>query len=70
VCWKGTKELLIRCSKMVREWGLLNKEATRALLEVTASELERRSWIPPKLTWEHQQQVPGVSVPDSGVEFT
>jgi hypothetical protein len=55
---------------MVREWRLLNKEATRALLEVTASELERRSWIPPKLTSEHQQQVPGVSVLDSGVEFT
>ena len=37
---------------MLRNWSLLNKPEVTVKLEGWANELERRSMLPPRLTWE------------------
>jgi hypothetical protein len=40
---------------MLREWRLLTKEEVAEQLLAWARELERRSVMPPQLTWEAEQ---------------
>jgi hypothetical protein len=49
--WTGMDKLLRRCARMMREWKMLNKVEDAQKLEVWASELEPRSFLPPRLGW-------------------
>jgi hypothetical protein len=49
--WTGTRRMLGRCARILRNWRLLHKPEDAARLEEWASDLERSS-RPPRTTWE------------------
>jgi hypothetical protein len=55
--------LLRRNTKMLRDWSLLNKPEDAVVLEQWATELERRSFQPPRLVYiqMHQRSRPDQS---------
>jgi hypothetical protein len=54
--WTGTKTLLRRSSRMLRDRRLLHKPEEANQLEEMANELEKKSLLPPRLTLESQHQ--------------
>jgi hypothetical protein len=57
LCFQGVKWTLVhrlprKSAKMLRDWCLLNKPEDAGKLEEWAKVLERRSSLPPRLTWE------------------
>jgi hypothetical protein len=40
-------------SRMLRDWKLVNRREDAEQLEMLASDLERRSFFPPRLCWEN-----------------
>jgi hypothetical protein len=66
--WTGMDKLLRRCARMMREWRVLNNLEDAAKLETWASELERRSFLPPRLDWcQRPPRQDYTNHPDSGV---
>jgi hypothetical protein len=58
--WTGGAELPRKIANMLQDWRLLTKEEVTEQLTVWARELERRSMMPPQLTWtEQSHQGPG-----------
>jgi hypothetical protein len=55
--WTGV-QVLLRCSRMLRDWRLINRREDTEKLEELAAELERQSYLPPRLCWTaaHQAQ--------------
>jgi hypothetical protein len=49
--WTGGHVLLRRSAKMLRDWCLLNNPEDVVKLELWATELEKRSFQPTRLTW-------------------
>jgi hypothetical protein len=55
-------QVLRRVPTMIRNWRLLNKPKAAAQLEAWAQELETRSGLPPRLTWERNVNLRSTSL--------
>jgi hypothetical protein len=62
--WTSARELLWSCSKMMRDWRLLNTMEDGVLLEELAGNLERRSWQPPRLPGTNHHRATPFSASD------
>jgi hypothetical protein len=68
VGWTCMDKLLRQCARMMREWRVLNIPEDAAKLETWASQLERRSFLPPRLDWcQRPPRQDYAHHPDSGV---
>jgi hypothetical protein len=62
--WSGVHVLLQRSTRMLQDWKIINKQVDAVVLELWASELERRSRLPPVLSWhDYHDRLPD-AVPD------
>jgi hypothetical protein len=50
--WPGVQVLLRKSARMLRDCRVLNKPEDAEKLEAWAGEMERRSMLPPRLSWE------------------
>jgi hypothetical protein len=51
-CWTGVRVLLQRIARLLRDWKVLSQGEDADRMMAWAEELERRSLLPPRLTWE------------------
>jgi hypothetical protein len=59
--WQGAGVILKKAARMLRDWKLIQQEEEADHLERLARELERRSLLPPAITWEEARPLTSVS---------